>query len=216
MQAPLFSYQSPVFAWGHVLPKSPPPPRRWFPTPCPEQVPHRLMGLRALCPAHPQSHPIHFLPLGSLFSTWAVTAPPWTYISFLTHHKSLFSPCITSSASLQPTPLPPPLPRVSSQRTVWIIISLPCSTTLYGSPLPPEINTSFLTMVLNLPVVDVCCFGFPSFLFSSLDNFPLGFLGGRGRSHTSPPLSPCGLGAAFSLTSRRGLCDPGWACATFP
>lgn len=168
-------------------------------------MPHRLTGLRALCPAHPQSHPIHFLPLGSLFSTWAVTAPSWTYISFLTHHKSLFSPCVTSSASLQPTPLPPPLPRVSSQRIVWIIISLPCSTTLYGSPLPPEINTSFLTMVLNLPVVDVCCFGFPSFLFSSLGNFPLGFLGGRGRSHTSPPFDSMWFGGCLQSHIQEGV-----------
>ena len=140
-QAPLFSYQSPVFAWGHVLPSTPPSPSGGSQLPALHKCPS---GSRASWPTPrtSQSHPAASSHPGS-FPTQAVAATPWTSIALLTHHQSLFSHHLISSPSLQPTPLPPSLPRVSFQKRAQVIISLPCSTTLYGSPLPPEINTGF-------------------------------------------------------------------------
>lgn len=180
--APLFSDQSPVFAWGHVLPSTPPSPSGWLPAPCPAQVLHRLLGLLAHSP-HGPTPPSRLLPQGLL----PHSASACHTLGF--HHTSDPSPkpLLPPSHlfSFTPThPLPPSLSRVSSQRRAQMIISLPCSTILYGSPLPPEIKPGFPHCGVKPSCGGCRCSGFPSFPFFSLGNSTLSFLGGkREESH---------------------------------
>lgn len=146
-------------------------------------------------------------PCGSLISTLADTAPSQTSISFLpTHHKSLFSHHLTSSPSTPTNPSP-----TTTAKGIFPKNSSDDETTaqlnnLLWLPWPSETNTSFLAVMLSLPVMDVCCLVFQHAFFLLLVTPLLVFLG-KGEESLISPWESLWLGAALS-PSRR-LRDPG-------
>ena len=129
------------------------------------------------------------------------------------------NPKPNSPSGATPThPLPPSLSRVSFQRRAQMIISLPCSTILYGSPLPPEIKTGFPHCGVKPSCGRCLLFWFPviPLLFSGQLNSQFS-RGKREESHI-PHSESTWFGGCPQSHIQEGTVRAGWAdaCATLP
>lgn len=170
-----------------------------LPTPSPDQVLNRLVGL--ICPKPGTPHPSESLPLGSLFPTLQ-SLPRLRQVSCLLATRKPLPRHLTSPS----TPVDPSLTTTAkalfpqNKRLDGDIT--PLLHDLLWLPRPPEISTSFLPEVLNLPMIPMLlCFPVS---FSSFGNSALCFLGGQGRRHNLP-LCLMWFGTAFSPRSSRAL-----------